>query len=120
MPETNDLLPLNESVAYVLIALADGRAKHGGAIGRQVKRLSNKQVDISPGNLYPMLKRLVDHELLRIDGEVDEGGARRKLYHITNFGQAVLCADQERLYQRQRAADSVRPRSVPAPGTARR
>jgi DNA-binding PadR family transcriptional regulator len=113
--EIGDLLPLNESVGYVLIALMDARAKHGAAIGKRVKRLSNGQVEIAPGNLYPMLKRMVDNGLIDVDGEVDEDGATRKLYRITDFGQKVLSADQERLQQRQRAAAAASP--TLAPGT---
>jgi DNA-binding PadR family transcriptional regulator len=105
--EVDDQLPLNESVAYVLIALKDGEARHGGAIGKLVRRLSNGQVEIAPGNLYPMLKRLRENGLLDIADEVDEGGAARKRYCITGIGQRVLIADQERLRQRARAAASM-------------
>ncbi len=114
MPDLDDLLPLNESVAYVLIALMDGRPRHGAAIGKRVAKMSERQVRIAPGNLYPMLKRMVDNGLLELDGEIDDEGALRKLYRISVVGEKVLAADQQRLQQRQRAAASVRRVYAPA------
>ena len=46
--------------------------------------------DISPGTLYPLLKRLERNGWLRSESAVGEGKRRRRYYHLTKRGAAVL------------------------------
>jgi PadR family transcriptional regulator PadR len=46
--------------------------------------------DISPGTLYPLLKRLERNGWLRSEAAVGEGNRRRRYYHLTRRGAAVL------------------------------
>ena len=46
--------------------------------------------DISPGTLYPLLKRLERNGWLRSEAAVGEGTRRRRYYHLTKRGAAVL------------------------------
>jgi PadR family transcriptional regulator, regulatory protein PadR len=46
--------------------------------------------DISPGTLYPLLKRLERNGWLRSEAAVKEGKRRRRYYHLTKRGAAVL------------------------------
>jgi PadR family transcriptional regulator PadR len=46
--------------------------------------------DISPGTLYPLLKRLERNGWLRSEAAVGEGKRRRRYYHLTQRGAAVL------------------------------
>ena len=46
--------------------------------------------DISPGTLYPLLKRLERNGWLRSETAVGDGKRRRRYYHLTNRGAAVL------------------------------
>jgi PadR family transcriptional regulator PadR len=46
--------------------------------------------DISPGTLYPLLKRLERNGWLRSEVAVGEGKRRRRYYHLTARGAAVL------------------------------
>jgi PadR family transcriptional regulator, regulatory protein PadR len=46
--------------------------------------------DISPGTLYPLLKRLERNGWLRSDAAVGTGKRRRRYYHLTKRGAAVL------------------------------
>jgi DNA-binding PadR family transcriptional regulator len=46
--------------------------------------------DISPGTLYPLLKRLERNRWLRSEVAVGEGKRRRRYYHLTARGAAVL------------------------------
>ena len=46
--------------------------------------------DISPGTLYPLLKRLERNGWLRSETAVGDGKQRRRYYHLTNRGAAVL------------------------------
>ena len=51
--------------------------------------------DISPGTLYPLLKRLERNGWLRSEAAVGEGKQRRRYYHLTRRGAAVLDALRE-------------------------
>jgi DNA-binding PadR family transcriptional regulator len=46
--------------------------------------------DISPGTLYPLLKRLERNGWLRSEAAAGEGKRRRRYYHLTKRGAAVL------------------------------
>jgi PadR family transcriptional regulator len=46
--------------------------------------------DISPGTLYPLLKRLERNGWLRSEAAVGAGKRRRRYYHLTRRGAAVL------------------------------
>ena len=46
--------------------------------------------DISPGTLYPLLKRLERNGWLRSETAVGDGNRRRRYYHLTSRGAAVL------------------------------
>jgi DNA-binding PadR family transcriptional regulator len=46
--------------------------------------------EISPGTLYPLLKRLERNGWLRSEAAVGEGKRRRRYYHLTRRGAAVL------------------------------
>jgi DNA-binding PadR family transcriptional regulator len=46
--------------------------------------------DISPGTLYPLLKRMERNGWLRCEAEAGAGPRGRQYYHLTPAGEAVL------------------------------
>jgi PadR family transcriptional regulator PadR len=46
--------------------------------------------DVSPGTLYPLLKRLERNGWLRSEAAIGEGKRRRRYYRLTKRGAAVL------------------------------
>lgn len=46
--------------------------------------------DISPGTLYPLLKRMERNGWLRCEAEAGAGSRGRRYYHLTRDGAAVL------------------------------
>src|ERR687891_7367 len=81
--------------------------------------------DISPGTLYPLLKRLERNGWLRSEAAVGEGSRRRRYYHLTNRGAAVLEILRETVIElhhevvEEAAAHAVRkPLGVPPPPEA--
>jgi len=94
-----DYLPLTESTFYILLSLAPGK-KHGYAIMKDVKDLSNERVSLSTSTLYTAVGRLVDQELIErlSDDEKDVSpGLPRKSYVLTDLGRRVLEAESVRL-----------------------
>lgn len=90
--------PLTEVTYYILLSLAPG-AKHGYAIMKDVRTLSQGRVVLSTGTLYGALKRLLEADWIRRAEEKQEenGGRQRKVYVITRQGRGALEAEIKRL-----------------------
>lgn len=96
--DVQDNLPLTESTLYILLSLASG-PKHGYAIMKDVKTLSENRVSLSTGTLYGAIKRLLDQGwILRVDEPSQNGNNRdRKAYLLTQRGRRILEAETARL-----------------------
>ena len=91
-------LPLTESTFFILLSLATG-PKHGYAIMKDVKALSENRVSLSTGTLYGAIKRLLDQGwILRVDEpSQNESAHDRKAYLLTQRGRRILEAETARL-----------------------
>lgn len=91
-------LPLTEPSFYILLSLAPGK-KHGYAILKDVKELSQERVNLSTSTLYTAVGRLLDKDLIeRFEDEEHNGpGLPRKSYALTELGRRVLKAEAVRL-----------------------
>jgi DNA-binding PadR family transcriptional regulator len=72
------LLPLTPAVFFVLFALSESE-KHGYAIMREVKLLSEGRVTMGPGTLYTTIQRLL---VLGAIEETTESGEQRRRYFV--------------------------------------
>jgi DNA-binding PadR family transcriptional regulator len=99
-------LPLTEGTYFILLSLSP-RPKHGYAIMKDVRNLSQERITLSTGTLYGAIKRLLDQGwILRIDDPNPNGSRRkRKVYRISNMGRRVLEAEVQRLNSLVAAAD---------------
>ncbi|MEJ5223972.1 MAG: PadR family transcriptional regulator [Anaerolineales bacterium] len=77
-------LPLSESTAYILLALAE--PLHGYGVMQKVETMSAGTVRIGPGTLYGAFTTLESEGLIVKVGETD----RRKTYALTPKGKAVI------------------------------
>jgi DNA-binding PadR family transcriptional regulator len=96
-----DYRPLTESTFYILLSLTPGK-KHGYAIMKDVKDLSNERVSLSTSTLYTAVGRLLDQELIErlSDDDQESGpGLPRKSYILTELGRKVLEAESVRLQE---------------------
>jgi DNA-binding PadR family transcriptional regulator len=92
-------LPLPASVMHILVALANGE-KHGYAIMRDVREVSDGAVRMGSGTLYGSIKRMLEQGLIeeadeRPDPALDD--QRRRYYRLTALGARVGAAEQARL-----------------------
>jgi DNA-binding PadR family transcriptional regulator len=55
--------------------------------------------DISPGTLYPLLKRMERNGWLRCETEAGAGPRGRRYYHLTSSGSAVLALVRETIVE---------------------
>jgi DNA-binding PadR family transcriptional regulator len=72
--------------------------------------------DISPGTLYPLLKRLERNGWLRSEVAVGEGKMRRRYYHLAARGAAVLDVLRETVVElHHEVVEEAAPRRPRAP-----
>ncbi len=98
-PDPDDFLPLRPLDLHVLVALSE-RDRHGYGIVQTVAERSDNKIRLAPGNLYPVLRRLVEAGLIRDDGERladDLQHKQRRYYAITELGSRVAAAEALRL-----------------------
>lgn len=105
--KVSELLPLREPTFFILLSLAPAK-KHGYAILKDVKEISQGKVRLSTGTLYEALARLLDQGLIErvFDDEVgmdkskksqNHPGRPRKAYRLTKNGRRVLEAETRRM-----------------------
>src|SRR5699024_10604753 len=85
------LLPLSETMHYILLALRE--PLHGYAVMQKIERISNGSVVLSPGTLYGAIENLNKHGWIEHVGS----SGRRKIYKITIEGMKILSIEHERL-----------------------
>ncbi|MBM6617144.1 PadR family transcriptional regulator [Bacillus suaedaesalsae] len=86
------LLPLSETMHYILLALRE--PLHGYAIMQKVEEMSEGKVILAAGTLYGAIDNLSKHNWISpVEGET----GRRKVYVITQQGEDVLAFEKSRL-----------------------
>ena len=107
-PDSNleERLPLTPAVFHILLALAPG-PMHGYGIMKEVKALTDGQVEMGPGTLYGTIKRLLQQGLI-VETEAPPGedldNRPRRYYRLTASGESLLRAEAARLEELVRVA----------------
>ena len=97
MSDTAAPQPLTEATFFILLSLAPG-SKHGYAIMKDTRALSDGRVVLSTGTLYGALERLLEQQWIRRVEDHWNGTDRdRKAYALTSQGRRALNAEIERL-----------------------
>ena len=99
LPEISALLPLTETEFFILLSLAP-EPKHGYAIMKGVRSLSDGRISLGTGTLYGALKRMLEREwIVRREGKepLEETGRTRKSYALSSLGRRILAAETHRL-----------------------
>ncbi len=63
--------PLTEAIFYILLSLTDGK-KHGYAIMKDIRYLSEGEVQLSTSTLYNALNRMEEQGLINRANESDD------------------------------------------------
>ena len=93
------LLPLSNRHYLVLVALAEGD-RHGYAIKKEIRRITDGATDPGAGSLYRSIRQLderglIDEAPVRPHPALDD--ERRVYYRLTDLGREVLELETERL-----------------------
>ncbi len=97
--ESHSANPLSEHAFFILLSLAAG-PRHGYAVLKDVEEISGGKNMLSVSTLYTTLGRLQEQGLIERSGSLNEEpapGLPRKVYRLTNPGQAALRREALRL-----------------------
>ena len=91
-------LPLKPVDLEILLALAESD-QHGYGLVQAVAEHTKQLIVLDPGNLYRVIKRLLESGLVVESGSRSAGdaGERRRYYKLTSLGERVLSAELDRL-----------------------
>ena len=78
--------------------------QHGWAIGQRLKQLSDNDLQVSDGSLYPALHKLEVSGWIKAEWKNSELGRRAKFYELTRAGRRRL--DDETAHWR-RVSDAI-------------
>ncbi|HEY3782231.1 MAG TPA: helix-turn-helix transcriptional regulator [Fimbriimonadaceae bacterium] len=84
-----------DTKALVLAVLKDG-PKHGYAIGKAIRELSQDVLKLGEGQLYPILHELEERGWVEGNWEIQDGDPPRKVYAITESGLTELAERSKR------------------------
>ena len=88
------MFPLSEPTYLILLALSQ-EPMHGYGIIKTIFDVSDEHYEIAPGTLYGVLKNLEKQKYIEVVG-VDLDSRKKKIYAITETGQATLQQEQQR------------------------
>jgi DNA-binding PadR family transcriptional regulator len=100
-PDPRTFLPLRPVDLHLLLALSH-EEKHGYGLVRAIAESSRGLVELDPGNLYRVIKRLLATGLVAESQRrpvTAEGEERRRYYRLTALGGRVLAEELRRLHQ---------------------
>jgi DNA-binding PadR family transcriptional regulator len=104
-----NFIPLRPVEFLVLLALAE-QEHHGYGLTQEIERRTQGSVQLEPGNLYKVLKRLVTDGLIEASDRrpaADADNERRRYYRLTSLGAQVASLEAARL-ESLLASDAVR------------
>ncbi|MCQ2483644.1 MAG: PadR family transcriptional regulator [Clostridia bacterium] len=94
-------VPMTETAFYILLSLRE--TNHGYGIAQNVRRITNDEIQLSPGTVYGSLSKMEKDKVIMFIAEEE----KRKMYRITELGEEVLKLELnriERLYKTAQAA----------------
>lgn len=107
MPGAPSDSPLAPATFFVLFALAGGD-KHGYAIMKEARDLSEQRFRMGPATLYTTIQRLVDSGwILPVESEKGDD-PRRRYYRLTPSGRAAVKEELRHMEALVRKSKSMR------------
>jgi PadR family transcriptional regulator PadR len=81
---------LRGSVELLVLKTLSLAPQHGWGIGQRIQQISEGELEVNQGSLYPALQRLEQQGLITSDWGVSENNRRARYYEITRLGLAAL------------------------------
>jgi len=90
----NDILQGTLALLVLRTLAARGRS-HGYAISEHIQRISDDQLRVEEGSLYPALHRMEQEGWVRAEWSMTEKNRQARFYTLTPAGRRQLAEEQE-------------------------
>lgn len=81
---------LRGSVELLVLKTLSLAPTHGWGIGQRIQQLSDGQLEVNQGSLYPALQRLEHRGLITSEWQMTENQRRARYYQLTAAGRRAL------------------------------
>ena len=88
MPKANDLV--HGMLDLLILKTIAREPKHGWAIAKHIQSISNEELQVQQGSLYPALHRLEQQAWIKAEWKASETGREAKFYSLTAAGKKQL------------------------------
>jgi len=105
MAQTKELVAA--SATSMILSIVSRGETYGYAIIREIRDLSDAQIEWTDGMLYPVLRRLEKQGLLESQWRIAETGKKRRYYRIKKSGQKALREQQAQWRLTNRVLDKL-------------
>jgi transcriptional regulator len=99
----NDGLPPGTLVMLILRVLRNGPL-HGYAIAQRIRVISNDQLSVEEGSLYPALQKLLMKGFVKASWTTSDSGRKVREYRLTALGSKQL---EIELSEYRRVTDAI-------------
>ncbi|HTG30300.1 MAG TPA: PadR family transcriptional regulator [Methylomirabilota bacterium] len=96
-PEQRDLFP--GALEMMILRTLKRQPRHGYALAKHIKLVSNDLLQIEEGSLYPALQRLLKAELVKAEWGISSTNRRVRIYKLTAAGAKHLQREISRFEQ---------------------
>ena len=79
----------------IILTFLSKKESYGYEIIQEIKKISDNQLELGEGTLYPVLHKLEKKKLIQSTWKVAENGRKRKYYSISKEGKKELASEQE-------------------------
>jgi transcriptional regulator len=90
----------------LILRIVSSRPMHGWSIAQRIQLLSNEQLQVQQGSLYPALHRLEQQGWIEAEWGESDNNRRAKFYSLTSAGRKKL-AEEIAQWDRLSAAISL-------------
>lgn len=105
MPRETGLPP--GTLAVIILRLLDSQPLHGYAIAQRIHLLSNEELTVEEGSLYPALQKLLLNGWVKATWTKSESGREVREYRLTASGRRQLEAELAEYRRMSRAVGLV-------------
>src|SRR5215510_7204371 len=79
------------SLKYIVLGLLTQQPHYGYELKREADQLLGRGADLNPGQLYPLLRKLADQQLITGERIEQEDRPDKRVFTLTEAGAQDLC-----------------------------
>jgi transcriptional regulator len=102
MSRPSDLI--QGTLDLLILKTISSEPKHGWAIAKRIQQVSEEELQVTQGALYPALHRLEQHGWISAEWRKTETGREAKFYQLTKAGARQL---EKELAQWERLSNAI-------------